>query len=65
MIKEIKAKDIKTLLLKVYKKLQRGEISEARAQRETYILNSIIKAIETTELEDRLSNIESLLQRGE
>jgi negative regulator of replication initiation len=65
MSNEITAKDIKRLLLKVYKKLQTGEISEVRAYRESYILNSLLKAVEITDLEDKLKNIEGLLQSGE
>jgi hypothetical protein len=61
--REIEAKDVKRLLLRLYKKYQSGEITENKAQKETFILNSIIKAIEVTDLEERLQNIESSLKR--
>jgi hypothetical protein len=61
--REIEAKDVKRLLLRLYKKYQSGEITETKAQKETFILNSIIKAIEVTDLEERLQNIESSLKR--
>jgi hypothetical protein len=62
--KEIEAKDIKRLLLRVYRKYQRGVITEAQAYRETYLLNSVLKAIEVTDLEDRLQLIENTLKNG-
>ena len=58
MIKEIQAKDVKRLLLRTYRKYQSGDITEAQAQKEAYLLNSILKAIEITDLEGRLDNIE-------
>jgi hypothetical protein len=63
--REIEAKDVKRLLLRLYKKYQSGEITEAKAQKETFILNSILKAIEITDLEERLQAIESTLKRDE
>jgi hypothetical protein len=60
--RDIKAKDIKRLLLRVYKRYQSGAITEAQAYKETYLLNSVLKAIETTELETRLQNIENILK---
>lgn len=62
--KEIEAKDIKRLLLRVYRKYQSGAITEAQAYRETYLLNSVLKAIEVTDLEDRLQLIENTLKNG-
>ncbi len=61
--KEIEAKDIKRLLLRVYSRYQSGAITENQAQKETYLLNSVLKAIEITDLEDRLQNIENTLKR--
>jgi hypothetical protein len=61
MNNEIKAKDIKRLLLKAYKRYQRGEITEAQVQKEANLLNSILKAIELIEIETRLDNIENNL----
>lgn len=61
--KEIEAKDIKRLLLRVYRRYQSGAITETQAYKETYLLNSVLKAIEITDLEDRLQNIENTLKR--
>lgn len=62
--KEIEAKDIKRLLLRVYRRYTSGSITEAQAYKETYLLNSVLKAIETTDLEERLQNIENTLKNG-
>jgi len=61
--KQIEAKDIKRLLLRVYRRYQSGAITEAQAYKETYLLNSVLKAIEVTDLEERLQNIENTLKR--
>mgnify|MGYP000891211214 CR=1 FL=1 len=60
----IEAKDIKRLLLRVYRRYTSGSITEAQAQKETYLLNSVLKAIEVTDLEERLLNIENTLKNG-
>ena len=60
--REITAKEIKKLLLIVYKNYKNGIITEGTAQKETYLLNSVLKAIEVTDLEQRLQNIENLLK---
>jgi len=60
--RDIQAKDIKRLLLRVYRRYQSGAITETQAHKETYLLNSVLKAIETTELENRLQNIENILK---
>jgi hypothetical protein len=62
--REIEAKDIKRLLLRVYRRYQSGAITEAQAYKETYLLNSVLKAIEVTDLEERLQNIENALKNG-
>ncbi|MDX9780350.1 MAG: hypothetical protein RBT66_04845 [bacterium] len=62
--KEIRAEDVKRLLAGVYRRYHAGNITDSQAHKETYILNSLIKAIETTDLEQRLGEIESLLKRG-
>jgi len=59
---DIKAKDIKRLLLRVYKRYSSGAITEAKAYKEAYLLNSVLKAIEVTDLEERLENIETALR---
>jgi len=63
--KQIKAKDIKRLLLRVYRRYNSGAITEAQAYKETYLLNSVLKAIEVTDLEERLQNIENTLRRDD
>ena len=60
--KQIEAKDIKRLLLRVYRRYNTGAITEAQAYKETYLLNSVLKAIEVTDLEERLQNIENALK---
>ena len=60
--RDIEAKDGKRLLLRVYRRYQNGAITESQAQKETYLLNSVLKAIETTDLEQRLQNIENLMK---
>ena len=62
--KQIEAKDIKRLLLRVYRRYNSGAITEAQAYKETYLLNSVLKAIEVTDLEERLQNIENTLKDG-
>ena len=60
--KEIQAKDIKRLLLRVYRRYNSGSITETQAYKETYLLNSVLKAIEVTDLEDRLLKLEIMLR---
>ena len=62
--KQIEAKDIKRLLLRVYRRYNSGAITEAQAYKEAYLLNSVLKAIEVTDLEERLQNIENTLKNG-
>ena len=63
--KQIEAKDIKRLLLRVYRRYNSGSITEAQAYKETYLLNSVLKAIEVTDLEQRLQAIELNLKENE
>lgn len=60
--KQIEAKDIKRLLLRVYRRYNSGAITEAQAYKETYLLNSVLKAIEVTDLEERLQRLETALK---
>lgn len=62
MITDIEAKDIKRLLLRVYRRYQSGAITESKAQKEAYLLNSVLKAIEVTDMEERLQTIERLMR---
>jgi hypothetical protein len=59
----IEAADVKRLLLRVYRRYRNNEITENAARQETFLLNSVLKAIETTDLETRLRRIESVLER--
>ena len=63
-ITDIQAKDIKRLLLRVYRRYQSGAITETQAQRETYLLNSVLKAIELTDMEQRLQNLEDTIKNS-
>ena len=58
---DIQAKEVKRLLIRVYQRYQSGAITEAQASKETAILNSILKAIEVTDLENRVSQIEDTI----
>ena len=60
--KQIEAKDIKRLLLRVYRRYSSGSITEAQAYKETYLLNSVLKAIEVTDLEERLYKLEAYIK---
>ena len=62
--RNVEAKDIKRLLLRVYRRYSSGSSTEAQAQKETYLLNSILRAIEVTDLEERLNNLEITLSNG-
>jgi len=59
---QIEAQDIKRLLIRVYRRYSAGQITEAQARQETYLLNSALKAVETSDIEERLSNLESLME---
>lgn len=58
--KEIGAKEVKNLLLNVYTRYRKGAIKEAQATKEAYLLNSVLKAIEITDLEQRITALEEL-----
>lgn len=58
---DIKATDIKRLLIRLYKRYQSGAISENQAQKEAYLLNSILKAIEVTDIEERVTTMEETI----
>ena len=59
---DITAKDVKRLILMVYRNLKKGEITDSQAYRETFILNSVLKAIEVNDIEERLLNIERAMK---
>lgn len=58
---DISAKDVKRLLLRVFRDLKAGELTDTQAYREASILNNVLKAIELTDMEERLSKIERQL----
>ena len=59
----ITAQIVKKLLLRTYRRYKSGEISEHEALKETAILNSLLKAIEVSDIEARLEKIEGFLNR--
>ena len=63
--RNIEAKDVKRLLLRVYRRYQSGIITETQAYKESYLLNSLLKAIELTDMEERLKIIELNLKENE
>ena len=58
MSREIKAIEVKKLLLGVYRRYTNGTITEAQAIRETTILNSVLRAIEVVDINNRLEKVE-------
>lgn len=58
MRREIKAIEVKKLLLGVYRRYTNGTITEAQAIRETTILNSVLRAIEVVDIDNRLEKVE-------
>lgn len=54
-------KDIKKLMLLSYKSYKSGAISEAQAYRENTMLANILKAIEASELVERMERIEKAM----
>jgi hypothetical protein len=60
-VRDITAKDAKRLLVKLYARYRKGELTGADAHREAFLLNSIVKAIEVSDLEERLDRIEETL----
>jgi hypothetical protein len=61
----VTAQDIKTLMIRVYRRYQEGLISDQQALKETALLSSILRAIETSDLEHRLETITALMGRGQ
>jgi len=58
----INATQVKTLMLRSYRRFSNGEISETTAFRENTMLANILKAIEASETESRLQAIETALR---
>lgn len=61
MGKEITATDVKRLMLQSYRRFTNGEINESQAFKENALLGNILKAIEVSETEERLKQIETAL----
>jgi hypothetical protein len=59
---KLNSRDINEQLETVLIRYRAGEIDEAQAKQEQAILQSILKAIEQTELEERLEKIEAVLK---
>lgn len=58
----ISASQIKTLMLRSYRRFSNGEISETTAFRENTMLANILKAIEASETEERLKALEEAIR---
>jgi hypothetical protein len=61
MNKTLNAKEVKKLILNVYLKLKTGDLTAEQATKEVNILNSLLKAVEVAEIEQRLQRIEQQL----
>jgi hypothetical protein len=57
----LNAKEVKKLILNVYLKLKTGDLTAEQATKEVNILNSLLKAVEVAEIEQRLQRIEQQL----
>ncbi len=58
----INAKDVKRLMIRTFRKYQNGQITIGDAYKESSLLGNILKAIEVSDTEERLSKIENLLK---
>lgn len=61
----LKSDEIKRLLLNTYSRYRKGELSHTSAKTEALILNSLLKAIQLSDLERKLESIESILKKNE
>jgi hypothetical protein len=59
----IAPQDITRLLVLLYKRFKAGCISEQQAKSEAALLQSVLRAIETTELETRIEAIEQKIRQ--
>jgi hypothetical protein len=62
MNNRLNATQVKTLMLRSYRRFSNGEISETTAFRENTMLANILRAIEASETEQRLQAIEETLR---
>ena len=60
---KLTAKAVQRLMLRSYQRYQSGTISESKAYRENTMLSNILKAIEVTEQEERISALEAALRQ--
>lgn len=58
------AKEIKKLMLLSYKRYQSGAISETQAYKENTMLANILRAIESSEQEERLERLEQVILKS-
>ena len=58
------AKEIKKLMLLSYKRYQSGAIRETKAYKENTMLANILRAIESSEQEERLERLEQVILKS-
>ena len=59
---EITSKDIKRLMLDVYRRYRAREINEPQATKEAALLTTCLKTMEVADLEEKLNSISSALK---
>lgn len=64
MNREVTSADIQKLMLRNYRRYSSGVITEAQAYKENALLSNILKAIEASQTEKRLENIEEILKQA-
>lgn len=62
MEKEIKARDMAKILVSTLRRYKEGEISSQEAYREAYIVNTILKSLEVSDIQERLVKIEESIR---
>ncbi len=63
MSREVTSADIQKLMLRNYRRYSSGVITEAQAYKENAFLGNILKAIEASQTEKRLEDIEEILKQ--
>ena len=51
-------------MIRSFKRYKSGEITEAQAYRENVMLSNILKAIDLTEQEERIANLEEVINKS-
>ena len=59
-----RVKNIQRLMIRSFKRYKSGEITEAQAYRENVMLSNILKAIDLTEQEERIANLEEVINKS-